>query len=499
LAAAQQSASGTPLPTILGASAVTIGGIAAPLFFVSPGQINAQVPSSLPVSLSPLSDSQLIVDSAQVVVTTAAGSSLGMPLALTHGSPGFFSADQSGCGPAAALNIRPDGSVSINSPLNSAAPGDYIALYGTGFGVAAQQPPDGASVDSPVPLQSSPQVFLDRAPVASVLYAGLAPSLVGVDQINVQVPTTARNGCAVPVTASGVFGSLAVTISINSGRGQCSDPPMQSWGQIELSKTTVSEPGPLPAPPPSEAFTASFPSGPTVQPAGAEPVVLAPDYVNPQTTGELIRIVAPFPITFRSCAIPGFADLSAGTIQIQPPAGAAVMVPPRAMASGGLDYIQPLPSGFIAPGTYSITGTPGSQVGLNANLTTGSPIQLQSAFPPGTAISNSQPLAIKWTGGDANSLVRVSINSFPAVGPGAAGIYSYAPASSGSMTINPHCNGPGTACSFGLSSAAGGIQLQVQVVPDPARMTSITVPGITGPVQLRWSYTWNFVGISLAP
>jgi hypothetical protein len=50
-----------------------------------------------------------------------------------------------------------------------------------------------------------------------------------------------------------------------------------------------------------------------------------------------------------------------------------------------------------------------------------------------------------------------------------------------------------------LSSAAGGIQLQVQVVPDPARLPSITVTGITGPVQLKWSYTSNFARISLAP
>jgi len=50
------------------------------------------------------------------------------------------------------------------------------------------------------------------------------------------------------------------------------------------------------------------------------------------------------------------------------------------------------------------------------------------------------------------------------------------------MTINPHCDGAGSACFFGLSSAAGGLQLQVQVVPDPARLASITVPGITGSV-----------------
>jgi uncharacterized protein (TIGR03437 family) len=497
LAAAQQSANDTPLPTQLGGTSVTIGGIDAPLFFVSPGQINAQVPASIPVSPSPLSNSQLTVDSAQVVVKTAAGSSAGIPVALTHGSPAFFSADQSGCGQAAALNIRRDGSISINSPSNSAAPGDFVSLYGTGFGVASQQPPDGAPVSSAVSLQAPPRVFLDGAPLPSLSYAGLAPSLVGVDQINFQVPATARNGCSVPVSALGVFGGPPVTISVHSGGGQCSDPPPHSWGQLLFNKTTVSEPGPL-IPPPFEVFTASFPSGPTIQAPGHESVVLAPDYAAPQTITAVIAILTTFPVNFRACAIPGVTELSAGTIQITPPAGAASTIPPLPIASGGVSYVQSLPSGFIGPGTYSIAGTPGSDVGLNTSLTIGSPIQLAPAFAPGTAISNTQPLSIQWTGGDANSLVRLSITALPTVGPGAAGIYSYAPASAGSLTVKPKCGTDG-ACSFGLASAAGGVQVQVQVVPDPARLTSITVPGITGPVQASWSYTWNFAGISLAP
>src|SRR5258708_1004448 len=47
LANREQSAS-TPLPFTLGGTSLAINGIPAPLAFVSPGQINAQVPSSLP-------------------------------------------------------------------------------------------------------------------------------------------------------------------------------------------------------------------------------------------------------------------------------------------------------------------------------------------------------------------------------------------------------------------------------------------------------------------
>ena len=135
LAEGQQSAN-APLPFTLGGTSVTINGVPAPLTFVSPAQINAQVPSSLPVP-GPNS----FIAAVSVVVTNSAGSSAPALVGLVAGNPGIFSADASGCGLAAALNIRPDGTVSRNSPSNSAAVGDYVALFGTGFGLAAQLVP----------------------------------------------------------------------------------------------------------------------------------------------------------------------------------------------------------------------------------------------------------------------------------------------------------------------------------------------------------------------
>ena len=47
LASAAAGARVVPLPTLLGDAKVTLNGIAAPLFYVSPGQINFQVPWEL--------------------------------------------------------------------------------------------------------------------------------------------------------------------------------------------------------------------------------------------------------------------------------------------------------------------------------------------------------------------------------------------------------------------------------------------------------------------
>jgi hypothetical protein len=84
---------------------------------------------------------------------------------------------------------------------------------------------------------------------------------------------------------------------------------------------------------------------------------------------------------------------------------------PLPRQSGGVVYSGSLPTGFIAPGTYTISGTPGNAVSLNNKLVVGSPIQIQTPLAPGTVISNSQPLAVKWNGGDADTLVEVTLYS----------------------------------------------------------------------------------------
>jgi uncharacterized protein (TIGR03437 family) len=67
---------GPPLPTTLGGTSVTVGGIAAPLFYVSPGQINFQVPQAIgPVCGGASCPGGRVGERIRVVVTTGAGAS----------------------------------------------------------------------------------------------------------------------------------------------------------------------------------------------------------------------------------------------------------------------------------------------------------------------------------------------------------------------------------------------------------------------------------------
>ena len=131
LAASTEAAQTVPLPTRLAGTSVLVSGVAAPLFYVSPNQINFQIPypdrAPLPV---------------MITVSTGAGNSDPYPF-LGGGAPGLFTQDASGCGPGLVFNVSADGTWSLNTPLNSASPGQFIVAYATGQGNYVNPPPAG--------------------------------------------------------------------------------------------------------------------------------------------------------------------------------------------------------------------------------------------------------------------------------------------------------------------------------------------------------------------
>jgi uncharacterized protein (TIGR03437 family) len=479
LASTQATAPGKPLPTELAGTSVTVNGTRAPLFYVSPGLINLATPSSLPFSYTDYT-------SASIVVTTAMGSSAPVQVPVFQTGPAMFTLDESGCGSAVAWNVAANGGLSLNSPANSAAPGDYIAMFGTGLGLATKQPADGSSATGPDWLQSSPSVWIDGNLLSTLpQYTGLAPTLVGVDQVNFRIPMRTREGCAIPVAleGSGVISPTA-SISIHSERGRCVDPPATSYGQVSLTKTVASGTGNDGE---TDTFEAIFPAGPGVQPP-AQPSLLPPG-------GYVANALMPL-TTSRSCAVPGQTNLSAGPLQLQAGAGVPITIQPGSQ-NGSVRYSQSLPTGFITAGQYTISALGGPQVGkFSGKLAIPSPVQIQTRLSPGTSISMSQPFTVTWTGGDSGGLVKVSLVS-------AQGIldfydYAYADASSGSFTFTPNCSGSpigsggsGVICSMSLPTSNNG-QVLIEVSPAPGKGASFAATGITGSVQASWTYRYVF-------
>lgn len=183
-------ASGFPLPTRLGGTDVIINGAKAPLLYVSPGQINAIVPSDTYAGRS------------GAIVRNSNGQNRGTPFDMLSAAPEIFL-----LGERRAIALNQDGS--LNGPDNPAAPGDVVTVFFTGQGPTDPHVPSGR----PAPADRLARVALESRVIvagadAEVSYLGLTPGFAGLAQANVTVP-------------DGLFGDLPVRIEIG---GQRSDP-----------------------------------------------------------------------------------------------------------------------------------------------------------------------------------------------------------------------------------------------------------------------------------
>jgi uncharacterized protein (TIGR03437 family) len=195
-----------PLPVTLGGTTLTLDGNIVPLFFVSPGQINFQVP--------------LVTIGRPIPLVISHGAlSTTIMVTLTNYAPALFTTNAQGTGQASTLVA---GTASLAAPLNAfpgsrpAKRGESISIYGTGLGDVSNRPGLGSPSPSN-PLASTlvkPTVTIGGVN-ANVSFAGLAPGFVGLYQVNAQVPDTAPGGGAVDLvlTIGGVKSNTA-TIAI---------------------------------------------------------------------------------------------------------------------------------------------------------------------------------------------------------------------------------------------------------------------------------------------
>ena len=462
LAASVVSATGYPLQTTLGGTSVIVDGAPAPLFYVSPGQINFQVPSSVP-------GSYYAYGQISIVVTTAAGSSDPIVADGVAINMMIFALDGSGCGPGAVLNVA-DGRRSMNSASNSVSPGDFIEIYGTGLGQVYNPPPDGApALSDPLSkaIEGGGAVFnFNSMDGGLATFAGRAPGLVGVDQIDVPVPSDVREGCAVPLQAGGP----PVTISIHSGGGQCVDPPIQSAGTLTLKKSVVMNDSTMPE---TDSFSGSFSASPgKTLPPPPPPI---PYGIGNFTEG-------PVP----SCPIPGYSTPDAGVITIGGPALPPTGVQP-ATANGGTSYQATLPAGSIAPGTYQIAAVGGNGIGaFQGQVIVGRGIQVTSQFPQGQQVRGNR-LVVNWTGGQPGEAVTVRVVDLGFYVDSDRVNLQVAPATAGTVSFDP--------LMFPIKGT--NVEIDVQVGPDPSQPATFTASGLTLGGQITWMLEYRFTGLSI--
>jgi uncharacterized protein (TIGR03437 family) len=175
---ATESFTRIPISATLGDVQVSVAGTTAPLFYVSPSQINFQVPEA--TSVGGLQEIRVTRVSTEQVLAS-------WLFRIDADSPGLFTVDGSGSGQVAAVNQ--DGS--MNNGANPAKAGSIVTLYATGQGSMGGMPLDGQAAQGIVETRETPQVFINSefVPQGGVQFSGLAPGFAGLWQINVKVPS----------------------------------------------------------------------------------------------------------------------------------------------------------------------------------------------------------------------------------------------------------------------------------------------------------------------
>lgn len=187
-----------PLPTKLAGVEVLLNGTAAPLFFVGAGQVNFLIPFGLSGAVE-MRIRLLRVESEPVT------------LELQPASPGIFALTQAGTGQGAVLI---GGTRLVADAGRPAQEGDVLEIYTTGLGAVTEALEAGrpAPTDRLAATLARPIVRLGGL-AQQVLFAGLAPGLVGVYQVNIRVGAEVAGGSAVALTVE-IDGRKSNTVTI---------------------------------------------------------------------------------------------------------------------------------------------------------------------------------------------------------------------------------------------------------------------------------------------
>jgi len=186
-----------PLAQTIAGVTVTVNDLILGLMFVSPQQINAQVPSSL-------ADGQYTLS-----VQVAGQAPVTASFTVSRDAPGLFfntvnSQDY-------ALALHPDGSpVTTDSP---AAAGETISLLGTGFGPYGTTVVDGFFPPNPAPALSDTLTITIGGQTPAPTWSGAAAGFVGIACTNFQVPSGLPSGTSVPLNVS-VNGTASNTVML---------------------------------------------------------------------------------------------------------------------------------------------------------------------------------------------------------------------------------------------------------------------------------------------
>jgi uncharacterized protein (TIGR03437 family) len=187
LSSAVQTVTVVPWPRSIAGVSVTINGVPAPLYFVSPTQINGQIPYETPVG------------SATAVITVNGSSPAQISFTVVPASPSILV-----YGGTHAVAVNQDGQV--NATAVPARPSEIEVLYLTGIGQATPAVATGVGAPSVSPFSMvnySASITLNGQP-CETFFLGLAPGFPALAQANFRIPNLPPGDYPLVVTVNGV-------------------------------------------------------------------------------------------------------------------------------------------------------------------------------------------------------------------------------------------------------------------------------------------------------
>lgn len=191
------------IATTRGGVTVLFNDVPGSLFYVQQRQINVQAPYELAGQ-----------STARIVVRYLESSSAPVSVPVAAAAPGIF-AVAGGSGQAALLNQD----FSVNSAANPAARGSVVQIFLTGAGSTTPTAATGELPRVPLPAPTLPVTVTIGGRTAAVTFAGLAPGLAGLLQVNATVPDEVTPAANVPleVSVGAARSQPGITLAISAG------------------------------------------------------------------------------------------------------------------------------------------------------------------------------------------------------------------------------------------------------------------------------------------
>jgi trimeric autotransporter adhesin len=196
--------------TTLAGTKVMVDEFAAPLLYVSAGQVNAIIPYEIA--------GRSVV---QVVVSVQGTQTEPYMMQAGSAAPGIFSSTQTGHGQGAILNADntlngPLPTAAAGTPAGPAVRGSIVQVFGTGDGVLTPPATTGSITRESHVTAGTVTATVGGIP-AEVVFAGAAPqAIAGLFQVNVRIPQNTLTGdVPLVITINGVSSQAGLTVAVS--------------------------------------------------------------------------------------------------------------------------------------------------------------------------------------------------------------------------------------------------------------------------------------------